>query len=306
MLLASLPFSDLLPPLIFLLTTISRTLRSAPLFSEGTLGSATNTNNSGKNLSILSHSRLCTRFFLKCGRHIFINSSSNSRCWLTLFLCSSTNLCFPFGPYFDLSSLALGQQRFGISVQAEVVLLRQQCRLPFRVIQNYLKHRFNLRVSVGQLVALVDGVASRGKAVVEELKQQIRGSPVVNGDETTWRENGQNRYVWSFSTDKISYFVYEKSRAGRVVKEVLGEKFDGVVVSDFYGGYNCHLGLHQRCWVHLLRDIHELKEKQTKDQGLRKWAAKVKAIYERAKGYTGFQRFWHSGQERSTRRCSTT
>ncbi len=128
------------------------------------------------------------------------------------------------------------------------------------------------------------GVAKRGKAVVEELRQQIRGSPVVNGDETGWRENGQNGYIWSFSTDRLRYFVYRKSRAGVVVKEVLGEEFEGVLVSDFYGGYNTHLGLHQRCWVHLLRDIHELKEKHAKDQGLRKWAAKVKAIYERAKG----------------------
>ncbi len=192
-----------------------------------------------------------------------------------------------WAPPVDFATLAVGQQRFGISVQAEVALLREQCRLPFRIIQDYLKHRFGLRISVGQLVALVAGVAKRGKAVVEELKQQIRGSPVVNGDETTWRENGQNGYVWSFSTDRLRYFVYRQTRAASVVKEILGEEFKGVVVSDFYGGYNAHLGLHQRCWVHLLRDIHELKEKHAKDQSYRRWAAKVKAIYERAKGYPG-------------------
>jgi hypothetical protein len=190
-------------------------------------------------------------------------------------------------PSLDFAALAVGQQRFGISVQAEVALLREQCRLPFRVIQDYLKHRFNLRISVGQLVALVQGVAGRGKALIEELKQQIRASPVVKGDETSWRENGQNGYVWSFSTDHLRYFVYRKSRAASVVREVLGEAFEGVVVSDVYGAYNTHLGLHQRCWVHLLRDIHELKEKHKKDQSLCRWAAKVKGIYERAKGYLG-------------------
>jgi transposase len=71
------------------------------------------------------------------------------------------------------------------------------------------------------------------------------------------------------------------------VKEVLGEEFEGVLVTDFYGGSNAHLGLHQRGWVHLLREIHELKNQHGKDQSLRKWAAKVKAIYERAKGYRG-------------------
>src|SRR5438128_3662939 len=192
-----------------------------------------------------------------------------------------------WAPRLDLSARTVGHQRFGISVQAEVALLREQCRLPFRVIQDYLKHRFALRVSVGQLVALVAGVARQGKAVVEEFKQQTRGSPVVNGDETGWREDGRNGYVWSFSTDRLRYFLYRKSRASALVKEVLGDEFEGVVVSDFYGAYNVHLGLHQRCWVHLLRDIHELKEKHVKDKGLRKWAATVKGIYERAKGYKG-------------------
>jgi transposase len=192
-----------------------------------------------------------------------------------------------FAPAFDLSSQAVGNQRFGISVQAEVALLREGCRLPFRVIQDYLKARFNLRVSVGQLVALVEGLAQRGKALAEDFKQQIRGSPVVNGDETTWREDGQNGYVWSFSTDKVRYYIYRKSRSGCVVKEVLGSEYEGVVVSDFYGGYNAHLGIHQRCWVHLLRDIHELKEKHAADKQLKKWAKAVKAIYERAKEYKG-------------------
>lgn len=192
-----------------------------------------------------------------------------------------------WAPLLDLSSLTVGKQRFGISLQAEVALLREQCRLPVRVIQDYLQHRFGLRVSVGQIVALVEGVARRGKAVVERFKHEIRGSPVVNGDETTWREDGVNGYVWSFSTDKLRYFIYRKSRAAWVVKEVLGEQFEGVVVSDFYGAYNVHLGLHQRCWVHLLRDMHELKEKHVGDRQLKRWAAAVKAIYDRAKEYKG-------------------
>jgi hypothetical protein len=199
--------------------------------------------------------------------------------------CPNCRKCW--APRLDLSSLAVGNHRFGISVQAEVALLREQCRLPFRVIQDYLRHRFGLRISVGKLVALVEGVAKRGKAIVEGFKQQIRGSPVVNCDETSWREDGLNGYVWSFSTDKIRYFLYRKSRSASIVKEVLGEQFDGVVVSDFYGAYNAHLGLHQRCWVHLLRDMHELKEKHKEDRQLKQWAQAVKAIYEEAKAYKG-------------------
>ena len=50
-----------------------------------------------------------------------------------------------------------------------------------------------------------------------------------------------------------------------MVKHLLGEDFEGVLGSDFYASYNVYTGLHQRCWVRLLRDRHELKEQYPED-----------------------------------------
>ncbi len=50
----------------------------------------------------------------------------------------------------DWSAITVGRQRFGVSVQSEVSVLREERRLPFRVIQRYLKWRFGLGLSVGQ------------------------------------------------------------------------------------------------------------------------------------------------------------
>jgi hypothetical protein len=63
----------------------------------------------------------------------------------------------------------------------------------------------------------------------------------------------------------------------------LGESFQGVLVSDFYAAYNHYLGLKQRCWAHLLRDIHELKVLYPEDTGLAQWAANVHQLYAEAK-----------------------
>ncbi len=41
--------------------------------------------------------------------------------------------------------------------------------------------------------------------------------------------------------------------------EVLGTEFAGVLVSDFYAAYHRYDGPKQRCWAHLLRDIHDLR-----------------------------------------------
>ena len=103
---------------------------------------------------------------------------------------------------------------------------------------------------------------------LDALKAEIRASPAVQMDETGWREDGVNGYIWAVSTRTIRYYEYHHSRSGKVVKELIGENFGGILGSDFYAGYNIHQGLHQRCWVHYLRDVHDLKEKYPQDEQL--------------------------------------
>ncbi len=207
-----------------------------------------------------------------------------------------------FTPKAEMEQVAVGQQRVGISVQSEVVMLREGCRMPFGVIQRYLEQHCELHLSLGELVALVQGFAKRGKKDYEALGEQIRGSPVVHGDETGWREDGHNGYLWSFSAPEVRYFLYRQSRGGAVVKEVLGDEFDGVLVSDFYGGYNVHEGNHQRCWVHLLRDIHDLKEANPKHEAVVGWADGVRKVYDRAKAYGGADPALPTLQQKAERR----
>ena len=61
----------------------------------------------------------------------------------------------------------------------------------------------------------------------------------------------------------------------------------GVLVSDFYGAYNVYQGPHQRCWTHLLRDIHQLKERFPEHAGLAHWSRRVREVYDQAQVYSG-------------------
>ena len=85
----------------------------------------------------------------------------------------------------------------------------------------------------------------------------------------------------------MRYFLYRPGRGRTVVEEVLGEKFEGVLVSDFYGAYNVYQGPHQRCWAHLLRDIRQLNEQYPEDTALTGWSRQVREVYDRARAYPG-------------------
>ena len=71
--------------------------------------------------------------------------------------------------------------------------------------------------------------------------------------------------------------------SGAVVDEVLGESFEGILVSDFYAAYHHYPGLKQRCWAHLLRDIHTLKALYPEDAVLARWAHGAQQLYAKAR-----------------------
>ncbi len=125
------------------------------------------------------------------------------------------------------------------------VTLREEARLPIRSIQRYLRKVHHLKLRVGSIVYAIHRVARKAERTVDETLERIRGSPVVHADETGRREDGVNGYVWTFSTPTERYFV-RRGRGKKVVDEVLGESFDGVLVSDFYAAYNHYPGLKQR------------------------------------------------------------
>ena len=185
----------------------------------------------------------------------------------------------------DLCGQVVGRGRLGVGVASLVAHLRTALRLPIRVIQRYLADLHGLRVSVGEVVELLHRVAQHGRAETTRFLEQIRASRVVLGDETVWREQGRHGYIWLLAIPGgVRYFAYDHSRAGAVVNALLGEDFGGVLSSDFYAGYNdTPGGQHQRCWVHLLRDLHVLKVAHAEQAEVVNWALAVKALYERAK-----------------------
>ena len=188
-------------------------------------------------------------------------------------------------PRADLAGVALGKQRLGINLVSLIAALREEARLPYRTIQWYLQTVHQLSLSVGTLVGVIHRVARQAQGELGSIRERIRGSPVVHADETGWRENGVNGYVWTFSTPTERYFL-RRGRNKEVVDEALGEDFAGALVSDFYAAYHHYDGPKQRCWAHLLREIHDLRALYSRDKQLAQWADAVHRIYRQATAFS--------------------
>ena len=187
-------------------------------------------------------------------------------------------------PTVDWNGVVIGQGRMGVRLTGLVGYLRAVLRLPVRTIQEYLETVHRLQLSVGAISDLCRRVTEQLAAVGEQLQGEARASPVAHMDETGWREEGQNGYIWCLVSDTpqpVRYYEYHKSRGQPVAQAMLGG-FKGHLVSDFYAGYNIYGGPHQRCWVHLLGDLHALGEQHKDNDEVVAWAQAVKEQYRRA------------------------
>ena len=185
--------------------------------------------------------------------------------------------CVP-APAWD--ALVSGQGRLGHGLTSLVAVLREEARLPVRAIQQLLATLTGLQLSVGAIVAASQRLAAQANRELAAIATAIRASPAVHLDETGWRQDGRNGYVWTASTPTQRLFVHG-SRARAMVDRLVGADYPGVIVSDFYTAYTNDDRRHQYCWAHLLRDLADLVAAHPDDAAVRGWAEAVGALFAR-------------------------
>jgi hypothetical protein len=98
--------------------------------------------------------------------------------------------------------------------------------------------------------------AQRYEAVYRSLLEKIAHGALVHADETRARIIGKDVYVWAFTNLEEVAFVVSESREASTAENFLAN-FKGVLVTDFYTGYDSIECAQQRCLIHLMRDINE-------------------------------------------------
>ena len=148
--------------------------------------------------------------------------------------------------------------QLGINALATAAILRIRNRLPFRQIAQVLKDLPGLSISPAGIVKQIQRLARWLEGRYQELIRQMRASRHVHVDETGWRIDGKNFWLWAFTDPTFTLYHVDASRGGKVALKMLGQAFDGTVIADFYSAYDVLSGPKQRCLTHLMREMKEL------------------------------------------------
>ena len=151
--------------------------------------------------------------------------------------------------------------RFGPNLRAHITLLKHDDRLPLRKVQSALFRNHEFKITHTGIMKIIRQVAKKLKEPYYEIIKQIRSSRVVYVDETGYKLNGDQWWLWTFVCEDAVLFVIRKSRSKEVVEEILGKEFRGIISCDGWKTYESFSDKLQRCWAHLLRESYHLKEK---------------------------------------------
>jgi transposase len=149
---------------------------------------------------------------------------------------------------------------YGPRVQATVALYTGAYRLSKRTTQQMMEEVFGVPMSVGTIGPLEQATTEAVAAPVEEARTYVQAQEVAHLDETSWRQGDKRAWLWVAVTSLVTVFVVRLSRGGQVARELLGEHFSGILVTDRYSAYNWYsVRWRQLCWAHLLRDFEAMR-----------------------------------------------
>ncbi|HEY4034854.1 MAG TPA: TM0106 family RecB-like putative nuclease [Ktedonobacteraceae bacterium] len=163
--------------------------------------------------------------------------------------------CYHFH-YPEVWSKFARVQRFGHGLQTWVIYQRMVLRLPYLIIVQAFEELFHEQIGGSTITYFFKYFAQYYAETEGLLLQRLLASPFIHADETRINIRGTEQYVWVFTDGSHVIFRLTETREATIVHELLAD-YQGILISDFYGGYDGLKCQQQKCLVHLIRDMND-------------------------------------------------
>lgn len=147
-------------------------------------------------------------------------------------------------------------QIYGYQFQAWLVYQRVALRMTYESIAEMVAEQFHEKMPPAYVVHAIENLSFAYAETEKGIIRHLLESPFLHADETPITIKGTTQYVWTFTTDKYVIFQLSRTREATTAHEFL-KNYDGILITDFYSGYDAIACRQQKCWVHLIRDLND-------------------------------------------------
>ncbi len=149
----------------------------------------------------------------------------------------------------------------GPVAKATAAWLRYDVGLSYRKVQRLFDQLFGLRFVPASALGFDRQLTRRAGDLYADLRAKIQAADCLHADETHWRVDGVNHFLWYAGNAHLSCYHIARHRSAAVATDLLGEPFAGLLHTDDYAAYNLvQPAHHQSCLAHHLRTARQLQE----------------------------------------------
>jgi len=169
--------------------------------------------------------------------------------------------------------------QYGSGVESIIAYMSVRQYLPYARMCEYLEHVHQLPMSEGSIANILERFFHKAQLPYEKIKQKIAISPVVGGDESGCKINGEKFWTFTWQNECNTYLSISKSRGHQGIKETFQNGLpESILVSDAWPAQlSTPAKSHQLCMAHLLRELNYFTD-VLKDS----WAERIKVLIENA------------------------
>ena len=193
-------------------------------------------------------------------------TANGVRRWVIKY--KSSKLKCGCGCIYQDGSYPTDKTHIGFNVKAYIVYQYIFNRLSFNQIKKNLNELFSLKLSGASIYGYKEDVAKYYRPIYSQLITKIVESNVIYIDETPFKLEEGTVYGWVLSNGYDVVTLFRENRSSEFLIELLAN-FNGVIVCDFYSGYDRLNCKKQRCLIHLIRDMNYLLLRYSHDSALR-------------------------------------
>lgn len=151
---------------------------------------------------------------------------------------------------------------YGANVESLAAYMNVRQYVPFQRLAEIFHHVFNIPVSQGSLVRIINRVAEKAVPAYELIRKRVETAKVNGGDETGMKINGQKGWFWTLQGNLFTFIIASLNRGAQTLDKHFSNGFAfSVLVHDCWRCYFKVPALaHQICLTHLLREFNHVNE----------------------------------------------